>query len=514
MAFDLNQVPDDPQVLRQIVLDLAAQLDWHSLEKNKLEGLLRELLDARHARKRERLSEEQLALFEAAWQARQQEAEAPAPEDSDDDQDPPHGGPPDEVANQPKKRGGRQPLSPNLKRQRIVHDLPEADKHCAGCAQDLRHIGEDTSSRYEYIPASLIVIEDACLKYACECTVRTAGKPPQPIEKSTAGASLLAQVVVAKFADHQPLHRQEKIFARHGVEISRKTMGGWMGQSAALLEPLYQSLKNALLESKVIGTDDTTVKVLDRKLDVARIGRIWPYLGDQEHPVIVYDYTPTRERAGPDKFLGDYRGYLQADAYAGYDAFFTPERGMIEVACWMHGRRYFRKALESDERQMGPALVLIAKLYRVEDQARGLTGQDRLEVRQRLSRPVMNKLHSYLLEIQPQVLPKSPAAVAVRYTLNQWEALNRFLEDGDLEIDNGATERANRDVAIGRNNWTFFGSDQGGNTDAVLRSFVASCKRVGVEPFAWFRDVLSRVASHPITALTKLLPQHWANAKA
>jgi hypothetical protein len=126
-----------------------------------------------------------------------------------------------------------------------------------------------------------------------------------------------------------------------GVEISRKTMGGWMGQSAALLDPLYQSLKNVLLESKVIGTDDTTVKVLDRKLDFARIGRIWPYLGDQEHPVIVYDYTPTRERAGPDKFLGDFRGYLQADAYSGYDSFFTPERGMIEVGCWMHGRRYF-----------------------------------------------------------------------------------------------------------------------------------------------------------------------------
>ena len=290
-------------------------------------------------------------------------------------------------------------------------------------------------------------------------------------------------------------------------------MGGWMGQSAALLEPLYRSLKNVLLESKVIGTDDTTVKVLDRKLDFARIGRIWPYLGDQEHPVIVYDYTPTRERAGPDKFLGDYRGYLQADAYSGYDAFFTPGRGMIEVGCWMHGRRYFIKALESDERHMGPALVLIAKLYRIEEQGRGLSGQDRLAIRQRLSLPVINKLHAYLLEIQPEVLPKSPAAAAVRYSLNQWRALNRFLEDGDLEIDNGATERANRDVAIGRNNWTFFGSDQGGKTDAVLRSFVASCKRVGVEPFAWFQDVLSRVASHPITALAELLPHNWANAK-
>lgn len=509
MALDPTQLPDDPRILRKMVLDLTTQLDWQAQEKGKLESLLRELLDARRARKSERLSGEQLALFEAALRAQQPEAETLAAETGPDQDDgtPSPGG-------APKKRGGRQALAANLKRRRIVHDLADQDKHCAQCAQDLRPIGEDTSSRYEYIPASLTVVEDVCLKYACACTVRTAGKPPQPIEKSTAGASLLAQVVVSKFADHLPLHRQQQMFERHGVEISRKTMGGWMGQCAALLDPLYQSLKDVLLESKVIGTDDTTVKVLDRKLDFARSGRIWPYLGDKDHPVIVYDYTATRARAGPDKFLQGYRGYLQADAYAGYDAFFTPRRGMTEVGCWMHARRYFYKALEADERHMGPALALIAQLYKVEDLARGLSAQDRLQTRQRLSRPVINKLHDYLLRIRSEVLPKSPAATAVRYTLNQWAALNRFLEDGDLEIDNGATERANRDIAIGRNNWTFFGSDRGGKTAAVLRSFVASCKRAGVEPFAWFQNVLSRVASHPITALTELLPHNWAAAQA
>nr|MBA3915736.1 IS66 family transposase [Terriglobales bacterium] len=190
--------------------------------------------------------------------------------------------------------------------------------------------------RYDYIPASLRVIQEVCLKYACDCTVRTAGKPPQPIEKSTAGASLLAHVIVAKFADHQPLHRQEKIWERHGVEISRKTMGGWLARCAALLDPLYQSMKKDLLGSKVIGTDDTSVKVLDRKLAFARTGRIWPYVGDAYHPLIVYDYTPTRGRAGPAKFLEGYQGYLQADAYSVYDAFFKPARGMTEVGCWMH----------------------------------------------------------------------------------------------------------------------------------------------------------------------------------
>jgi transposase len=204
--------------------------------------------------------------------------------------------------------------------------LTDSEKHCETCAQDLRLIGEESSERYEYIPAQLMVIEDVCKKYACECTVKTATKPSQPIEKSTAGASLLAQVIVAKTVDHLPLHRQEKIFERHGVEISRKTMGGWMGQCADLIKPLYGSLKEVLFQSKVIGTDDTGVKVLDEKLPFARTGRIWPYYGDQENPVIVYDYTKTRERAGPEKFLEGYRGYLQADAYAGYDAFSKTRR--------------------------------------------------------------------------------------------------------------------------------------------------------------------------------------------
>ena len=167
--------------------------------------------------------------------------------------------------------------------------------------------------------------------------MKTAGKPSQPIEKSTAGASLLTQVIVAKYADHLPLHRQAKIFRRFGVELSDRTMCGWMRQCADLLDPLYKKLKDFVLASKVVGTDDTPVKVLDRKLPQTRKGRIWPYVGDRDHPAVIYDYTPTRERAGPEKFLKDFRGHLQADAYAVYDSFFTdPARGMVEVGCWAH----------------------------------------------------------------------------------------------------------------------------------------------------------------------------------
>ncbi len=496
-----------------MVLDLMTQLDREFSERNKIESLLRELLDAKRNRKSEQLSADQLALFAAAWQARQAAAEGADTTEGPDDDDPDVK--PGASDGTQKRSSGRQALPRHLKRERIVHDLADSEKHCQVCEQDLRPIGEESSERYEFIPAQLTVIEDVCKKYACACTVKTATKPPQPIEKSTAGASLLAQVIVGKLVDHLPLHRQEKIFERHGVEISRKTMGGWMAQCADLLNPLYRSLKEVLFQSKVIGTDDTGVKVLDITLPFARTGRIWPYYGDKEHPAILYDYTATRERAGPEKFLEGYRGYLQADAYGGYDAFFKdPARGLTEVGCWSHARRYFHKALESDQPRMGPALLLIAQLYRVEKQARPLAAEDRLRLRQLQSHTILDKLRDYLLEIQAEVLPKSPEGRAVRYTLKNWTALTRYCEDGDLEIDNNATERTIRSVAVGRHNWMFFGSDHGGNTAAVLRSFVASCQRVSVDPFAWLKDVLSRIAAHPINRLTELLPHNWASAQA
>jgi hypothetical protein len=293
--------------------------------------------------------------------------------------------------------------------------------------------------------------------------VKTAGKPSQPIEKSTAGASLLTQVIVAKYADHLPLHRQAKIFRRFGVELSDRTMCGWMRQCAGLLDPLYRNLKDFVLASKVVGTDDTPVKVLDRKLPQTRKGRIWPYVGDRDHPAVIYDYTPTRERAGPEKFLKDFRGHLQADAYAVYDSFFTdPNRGMVEVGCWAHARRHFHNALENDTPRMGGVLAMIARLYEVEQTGR-----------------------------------------------RNWAALTRYCSDGDLLIDNNGTERSLRSFAVGRNNWTFFGSDNGGTTAAVLRSFVTSCELARIDPFVWFRDVLGRIAEHPVKRIEELLPHRW-----
>lgn len=322
---------------------------------------------------------------------------------------------------------------------------------------------------------------------------------------------------MSKIADHLPVHRQGKMFRRLGVEIGDQTMCGWLRQSAELLCPLYGRLKEFVLSSKVVGTDDTPVRVLDRSLKgTTRKGRFWPYTGDGEHRAVVFDYTPTRERAGPEKFLKRYRGYLQADAYVVYDRFFTDrERGLVEVACWAHTRRHFHQALDTDSGRMGVVLVYIGQLYAVEKRARrwGIEGEDLRLLREQGSQPVLKQLHEYPEKIREEVLPKSEAGQAVSYALKNWAALTRYLEDGGLSIDNNHTERSLRGIAVGRHNWTFVGSDRGGKTMAVLRSFVTSCEMVKVDPFAWFEDVLSRIGEHSIQHLDEFLPHRWAAAR-
>jgi transposase len=509
VPVDPKSLPDDPQILRQMLVDVTAQLD-------KTNKLLRQLLEAKHHTKSEQLSPDQLQLFLSEL-----ERGKPGSTDEDnggDEQPPSDAGSGQAGSKDNSRRTGRRPLAPHLKRERIEHDLSAEEKHCEDCHQDLHLLGEETSERYEYIPAQFIVIEDVCKKYACACTIRTATKPAQPIAKSSAGASLLAQVVVGKIADHVPLHRQGKIFARLGVEIADQTMGGWLRQSAELLSPLYERLKAFVLSSKVTGTDDTPVRVLDKSFPgTTRKGRFWPYVGDRDHPAVVFDYTATRERAGPEKFLQHYTGYLQVDAYVAYDSFFTsPGRGLVEVACWAHTRRHFHQALENDSARMGAVLAYIAKLYAVEKAAReaGIVGDELRLLRQQGAVPVLADLHAYLLKIREQVLPRSAAGQAVKYALKNWAALTRYCQDGGLAIDNNHTERSLRGIAVGRNNWLFVGSDRGGKTMAILRSFVGSCELVKVDPFEWLRDVLSRIGAQSIQALDELLPHRWAAARA
>jgi len=400
-----------------------------------------------------------------------------------------------------------------------VFDLTEHEKQCPMCHGQLKRIGEEISERLEYVPASMIVIEEACQKYACQngCTVVTAEKPMAPIEKGLPGPGLLAHVVVNKYGDHLPLHRQEAIFQRQGVAISRKTMCDWMRQCAELVSPLYERMKSSVLGSKVMQTDDTPVNVLDPSLPRARLGRIWTYVGDRDHPYTVYDYTPTRSRDGPDAFMKEFHGYLQADAYSGYDELYRDRnRNITEVACWAHARRRYFEAQSSDPMRSTVVLAYIRLLYDVEREARtiGLAGETRKALRQAKSMPILQDIKAYLEQEKPAVLPKSPEGMAISYTLSNWDALIRYCSDGDLEIDNNAAERSLRGIAVGRRNWTFLGSDKGGRTAAILTTITATCKRLRIDPFEYLRDILQHISTYPQNNLDDLLPDKWNAGRA
>jgi transposase len=489
------------------------ELDDKERRLKRVQHLLEQLLRWRYGPRRERVDENQLFLFAAGLvSAGQDQAPLPAPEDA------PPAPQAASAASQPKPKGhGRQPLPESLARRRVVFDLSEQERHCSQCQGELKHIGEEISERLEFVPASFYVIQEACQKYACVkgCTVVTANKPMQPIEKGLPGPGLLAQVAVSKYGDHLPLHRQEEIFQRQGVELSRQTMCGWMRQSAELVTPLCELMKQRVLDSKAVQTDDTPVPVLDPALPRTRTGRIWTYVG--HHPYTVYDYTPDRSGDGPDAFLKPFHGFLQADAYSGYDHLYTdPERGIVEVACWAHARRKFYEAQSSDLMRSTVMLAYVRLLYDVEREARHrqLSPEDRRALRQAKSRPILDDIQAYLQAERPKVLPKSPEGQAIAYTLSNWAALVRYCQDGDLEIDNNGAERSLRGVAVGRKNWMFFGSDQGGRTAAVLSSLIATCRRLRVDPAAYLRDVFGRISGHPRNRLEELLPDRWVAARA
>lgn len=509
MAIDPHQLPNDPTALRQMVMSLLEEVETKDRRLRQLQHWVEQLLRARYGPRRERVNENQLFLFAVALVSAGREA--PGKRDAPAAPEPAPRG----AAN--RKGHGRQRLPKSLERRRVVYDLEEAKRQCPECQAELKRIGEEVSERLEYVPASLVVIQEACQKYACAkgCTVVTAQKPMAPIEKGLPGPGLLAHVAVSKYGDHLPLHRQEAILQRQGVEVSRQTMCDWMRACADLVSPLYELMKQQVLGSKAIQTDDTPVPVLDPDLPHTRTGRIWTYVGDGEHPHTVYDYTPNRSRDGPEEFLKAFRGYLQADAYSGYDHFYEePERGIEEVACMAHVRRKHWEAQSSDLMRSTVMLAYIRLLYDVEREARDqkLGSDARQTLRQAKSKPILEDIHAYLEREQLQVLPKSPEGRAIAYTLSNWKALTRYCEDGDLEIDNNGAERSLRGIAVGRRNWTFLGSDNGGRTAAILSSLIATCKRLAIDPFAYLRDIFARLGAHPQSRLAALLPDQWQAA--
>ena len=485
-------------VEQQKAIELTATIASQQKQLESSQRTIRELLQALRGKQRERVDPHQLLLFELGeLQQLIEEQLADQPE----------------TASPPRKKRKRRPrnLPENLPREEIIHELPEEERLCPLDGRPMPVIRYETSEQLDYVPSQLKVIVHKRAVYACpekhdEAKLLTAPKPPQPIEKGLATAGLLAGMVVGKFGDHLPGYRLEDILSRSGVEIRRSTIYDWLSAAADLLQPVYDLLKQRVLQSKVIHTDDTPVKLIDPLLQGTQLARFWAYLGDRDHPYAVYDFTASRQRAGPEKFLQGFAGYLQADAYGGYDGIYLSSGGtIIEVACWAHTRRYWYKARDSDALRAHHALAIISRLYEVERATRDAAPAIRQQQRAEHSAPLLAEFEHWLDE--QQFLPKSQIGKAATYTRNQWTALTRYLADGDLSIDNNAAERSMKPVAIGRKNWLFVGSPQAGQRAAILMSLIASCKAKQVEPWAYLKDVLTQLP-HGAQADT-LLPDTW-----
>jgi transposase len=555
-------LPDDPVILKRMIEELLAALRQERHDKEALQYRLDQVLRRLYGPRAERLDPNQPLLF-AATTAEDPATAAAATDDataSDGD------------AQGTKPRGhGRQRIPAHLMRDRRVYELTEAERRCPGCGVVRVVLGQQTCEQLDYVPASLRVIEHVRLTYACpQCerqrppsvaasrpspsqpaasavltptemlavvnaatesstdgmdgssTFVTAPRPARGVPRCLAAPGLLAYVIVSKFVEHLPLYRLERQFTRQGVPLSRQTLCDWLARSAELLTPLWQGMIQQVLRSRVIQTDDTPVPVQDATRDRTRQGRVWLYHGDVEHDYLVYQYSPNREQQWPQTFLKEYTGFVQADAYAGYDQLFATGR-MAEVACWAHARRKFFEAQQTDSERAAYVLGAIRQLYAVEKRARQekerlpLPWADywalRLRLRQEQCVPVLTTLCHWLRAQQRQVLPKSPISEAITYALNQWDALLRYTTEGFLEIDNNAAERALRPIAVGRKNYLFFGSDVGGATAAVMYSLVQTCQHLGIEPWRYLRDVLEWLPTHPAERLEELLPDRWAHAQ-
>ena len=393
-------------------------------------------------------------------------------------------------------------------------DVQPEEKVCGGCGRTKDCIGKDETKILDYIPPKLEVHVHVRPKYACRCCKDGVVSPPppeRPIVRGIAGPGLIAQIVVGKFGDHLPLYRQEDFFSRHGLHIARSTLCDWVKAAAELLRPFYERQKDLVLRSPVLWTDDTPVTVLVGGEEGSRKGRFWTYIGEQ-YPYSVYDFTESRARDGPAKFLGNFKGYLHADAYGGYDHIFRgSNHSVIEVACWAHTRRKFLDAALSSPRESHQVLEWIGQLYDIEDQARELSVDARLSLRQQAAVPVLDRIEHYLADLAPRALPKGILAKAVSYAQNQWQALRCFTKDGRLAIDNNLAERTLRHQAIGRKNWMFLGSQEAGPRAAILYTVLAGAKRHRIEPWAYLRELLMRLHANE-SQLDEMLPDRWAAA--
>ena len=406
----------------------------------------------------------------------------------------------------------RRPLPDHLPREVHTH-MPEQDA-CPDCGGRLRELGADAAEMLEYVRASFKVIRHVRPKLSCaDCErIVQAPAPSRPIDRGLAGPGLLAHVLVSKYADHQPLYRQSEIYAREGVDLDRSTLAGWVGACSDLLGPLVEAVRRHVLSASKLHADDTPVPVLAPGTGKTKTGRLWTYVrddrpsGDQIAPAVWFAYSPDRKGEHPKRHLQNFTGTLQADAYAGFHHLYNSGR-ISEAACWAHARRKFHDIhVAHPSPTTTEAIERLAALYAIEKEIRGSTPELRQEVRQTRATPLLASMHSWFENTLAKLSKKSDTAAAIRYALSRWRALTRYLDDGTLEIDNNAAERALRVVALGRKNFLFAGSDQGGERAAAMYSLLGSAKFNGLDPEIYLQYVLDRIADHPISRIDELLP--------
>ena len=487
-------MPQTPETLPEDPTQLKAYALAQQREIQRLNLIIAKLQRRQFGRRAESLDGNQLTLL-----ADLEPEDATAPKN-----DP---APASEKARKPK----RKPLPAHLPRETHRHDITQGQCQC--CGGELRFIGEDVSEMLEYIPARFKVIRHVRPKWSCQhCQqILQAPAPERPIPNGLAGPELLAQVLVAKYCDHLPLYRQSLIYAREGVDLARSTLADWVGQASALLRPLVEAIRRHTLGGDTLHADDTPMPVLDPGRGCTKTGRLWTYVRDEQPwqgnapPAVCFAYTPDRRGRHPQHHLKDFNGVVHADGFAGFNALYI--RGCTEAACMAHVRRKF---YDIHEAQASPlaihALDFIRQLYQVEERIRGKPPDQRQVQRQREAMPILAIFKDWLESTLMQVSQKSELAKAIRYALSRWMALTRYCQDGRIEIDNNAAERAIRTIALGRKNYLFAGSDQGGERAAALYSLIGTARLNGLDPMAYLRHVLSVIATHPINQIDALLP--------
>jgi transposase len=516
MALALDQLPDDVATLKRLLLERDAEVVQRlaELEVQRVEvlsaQLLIEKLKLQIARLRRiqfgRRSEQhdarvvQLELIVEELEtslAASPTAAATAP------------------ASTPRTLPVRRPLPATLPRETVVH---AAACTCPDCGGALKQIGEDVAEQLEFIPEHFKVIRHVRPKFACgKCsTIVQAAAPSRPIDKGIAGPGLLAHVAVSKYLDHLPLYRQSEIYARQGIDLERSTLADWIGGISRLVTPLAELIGRYVTAATKIHADDTPVPVLDPGRGKTKTGRLWVYVrddrpaGSTEAAAAFYRYTATREGAHPRAHLKDFQGTLQADAFSGFAGLYVDGR-VREAACWAHARRKFYD-LHADTRSplAEQALTRIQGLYAIEAEIRGQSPDERRRVRQARAGPLLDSLQQWLLETRAKLSAKSELAGAINYALKRWAALTRYRDDGAVEIDNNAAERALRGPVLSRKNFLFAGADSGGERAAVLYTLLETAKLNGLNPEAYLRLVLERIAEQPSNRLAELLPWNFA----